>query len=131
MLSTSRARLAVRPAPLALKAKDSGAKALLPACFTKTDGALATKPSTELAASSASEGGAEKKTNIALLAAYFFAWYALNVGYNITNKQADPAPTPRPARPSPRTAARPSAPAAAERARAADRSSMSSRATPR
>ena len=41
--------------------------------------------STALQSSSAS---AEKpKSNIGLLALYFFAWYALNVGYNITNKQ--------------------------------------------
>lgn len=27
------------------------------------------------------------KTNLLVLAAYFAAWYALNVGYNIANKQ--------------------------------------------
>ena len=27
------------------------------------------------------------KTNLLMLAAYFAAWYALNVGYNIANKQ--------------------------------------------
>ncbi|EKX43195.1 hypothetical protein GUITHDRAFT_158072 [Guillardia theta CCMP2712] len=44
--------------------------------------------SVSLKASSAASAGDEKpKTNLALLAVYFIAWYALNVGYNITNKQ--------------------------------------------
>jgi len=46
----------------------------------------ADRASTALSASSASAGD-QPKTNIVLLGLYFFAWYALNVGYNITNKQ--------------------------------------------
>jgi hypothetical protein len=49
------------------------------------------KPLTEstvaLKAASAGSASDKPKTNIVLLAAYFVAWYALNVGYNITNKQ--------------------------------------------
>ena len=46
------------------------------------------RSSVSLKASSAASAGDEKpKTNLALLAVYFIAWYALNVGYNITNKQ--------------------------------------------
>jgi len=47
----------------------------------------ADRASTALSASSASAAGDQPKTNIVLLGLYFFAWYALNVGYNITNKQ--------------------------------------------
>lgn len=47
----------------------------------------ADRASTALSASSASAAGDQPKTNVALLGLYFFAWYALNVGYNITNKQ--------------------------------------------
>jgi hypothetical protein len=37
-------------------------------------------------ASTASEAD-KPKTNLVVLGAYFLAWYALNVGYNIANKQ--------------------------------------------
>lgn len=48
----------------------------------------AERVTTALSASSASAASGDKpKTNLALLGLYFFAWYALNVGYNITNKQ--------------------------------------------
>lgn len=53
---------------------------------------LLLKPAEKYAAlkatASASTGDSEPaKPNIVLLAGYFFAWYALNVGYNIANKQ--------------------------------------------
>lgn len=38
-------------------------------------------------AASASGASSSSNTNLLLLAVYFVAWYALNVGYNITNKQ--------------------------------------------
>jgi len=50
----------------------------------------ADKESKLVLSSSAAAGEADKeepKTNLLLLGLYFFAWYALNVGYNITNKQ--------------------------------------------
>ena len=37
-------------------------------------------------ASTAADGD-KPKTNLVVLGAYFLAWYALNVGYNIANKQ--------------------------------------------
>jgi solute carrier family 35 protein E1 len=46
-----------------------------------------TESTTALKAASAGSAAEEPKTNMLLLAVYFVAWYALNVGYNITNKQ--------------------------------------------
>jgi len=39
------------------------------------------------AAASSSSESSSSNSNLLLLAVYFVAWYALNVGYNITNKQ--------------------------------------------
>merc|ERR1719329_1596682 len=44
------------------------------------------KRDVSLKASTASEAD-KPKTNLVVLGAYFLAWYALNVGYNIANKQ--------------------------------------------
>ncbi|KAJ1480339.1 hypothetical protein T484DRAFT_1811146, partial [Baffinella frigidus] len=87
-------RVATRPASLALSAKlpsgPSGRRPLVPASLTT---APLAQQSVELSASTTSGDAAtpavpeEKKINLLLLGAYFFAWYALNVGYNITNKQ--------------------------------------------
>ena len=41
----------------------------------------------KVAASASSSASSSSNSNLLLLALYFAAWYALNVGYNITNKQ--------------------------------------------
>jgi len=55
--------------------------------LTARSSAPLVKRTTALQASSSSAADEKPKTNLVVLGAYFLAWYALNVGYNIANKQ--------------------------------------------
>lgn len=75
--------------PLNLSAKDgpaSSSSLVKLATSPQKENALAVKMS-GAAASGDELSDAKPKTNYVLLGVYFIAWYALNVGYNIANKQ--------------------------------------------